>query len=161
VVSLASPFEGSLLLFVHSRTSFFSTRHPFVLQVGIVAVNLLGDKLGKLAPGALDAPPAPYGAGPRTLGVHPPGHNGRVGIARPSHTELNDLSFDMNFDPEAAQRIRDIAAAKDRAVRVEVNVQLFFRISASHLLGLLWKVSCFMFSWTERLPGYARHSIGA
>lgn len=40
--------------------------------------------------------------------------------ARPSHTELNDISFDMNFDPEAAQRIRDIAAAKDRAVRAEV-----------------------------------------
>ena len=42
-------------------------------------------------------------------------------MPRPSHTELNDLSFDMNFDPEAAQRIRDIAAAKDRAVRVEVR----------------------------------------
>lgn len=27
----------------------------------------------------------------------------------------------MNFDPEAAQRIRDIAAAKDKAVRAEVT----------------------------------------
>eukprot|EP00903_Cladosiphon_okamuranus_P013509 g12582.t1 len=88
-------------------------------QVGIVAVNLLGDKLGKLAPGALEAPPAPYGAGPRSIGVYPPGHHGRMAATRPSHTELNDLSFDMNFDPEAAQRIRDIAAAKDRAVRAE------------------------------------------
>lgn len=95
-----------------------------VPQVGIVAVNLLGEKLGKLAPGALDDPPAPYGAGPRTLRAYPPGHSGReVGAARPSHTELNDLSFDMNFDPEAAQRIRDIANAKDRAARAEVKIQ--------------------------------------
>ncbi|CAM9367201.1 unnamed protein product, partial [Hapterophycus canaliculatus] len=89
-------------------------------QVGIVAVNLLGEKLGKLAPGALDIPPAPYGAGPRPLPVHPPGNNCRaMGATRSSRTELNDLSFDMNFDPEAAQRIRDIATAKDRAVRAE------------------------------------------
>lgn len=100
--------------------SHSNPHHFFVPQVGIVAVNLLGDKLGKLAPGALEAPPAPYGAGPRTLGAYPPGHHGRTAVARPSHTELNDLSFDMNFDPEAAQRIRDIAAAKDRAVRAEV-----------------------------------------
>lgn len=46
-----------------------------------------------------------------------------MGVARPSRAELNDLSFDMNFDPEAAQRIRDIAAAKDRAVRAEVRIQ--------------------------------------
>lgn len=96
---------------------------PFA-QVGIVAVNLLGDKLGKLAPGAMDAPPVPYGAGPRIPPAYPQGHDGRgVGAARSqaSHTEFNDLSFDMNFDPEAAQRIRDIAAAKDRAVRLEVR----------------------------------------
>lgn len=46
-----------------------------------------------------------------------------MGVARPNYTELNDLSFDMNFDPEAAQQIRDIAAAKDRAVRAEVRTQ--------------------------------------
>lgn len=93
-------------------------------QVGIVAVNLLGDKLGKLAPGALGTSPAPYGAGPRAPPTYPYGHNGRAPppLARPSHAELNDLSFDMNFDPEAAQRIRDIAAAKDRAVRAEVMI---------------------------------------
>ncbi|CAN0546152.1 unnamed protein product, partial [Ectocarpus sp. 12 AP-2014] len=96
------------------------SRARCVPQVGIVAVNLLGEKLGKLAPGALDDPPAPYGAGPRTLRAYPQGHSGReIGAARPSHTELNDLSFDMNFDPEAAQRIRDIANAKDRAARAE------------------------------------------
>lgn len=37
---------------------------------------------------------------------------------------MNDLSFDMNFDPETAQRIRDIAAAKERAVRAEVGDQV-------------------------------------
>lgn len=97
---------------------------PFAPQVGIVAVNLLGDKLGKLAPGALDAPPAPYGAGPRSIPAYPLGNDGRaggVGVSRPGLAELNDLSFDMNFDPEAAERIRDIAAAKERAVRSEVG----------------------------------------
>ncbi|CAM9664455.1 unnamed protein product [Discosporangium mesarthrocarpum] len=70
-------------------------------QVSIIAVNLLGEALGPLPPGALDAPPAPYGAGPR-------------------RSELDDLSFDMNFDPETAQRIRELASAKERAVRAEV-----------------------------------------
>jgi hypothetical protein len=32
---------------------------------------------------------------------------------------MDDLSFDMNFDPDTAQRIRDIAAAKERAVKSE------------------------------------------
>lgn len=86
-------------------------------------MNLLGEKLGKLAPEALDAPPAPYGAGPRSPPVYQQDRIGRVLVAeRPSHSELNDLSFDINFDPEAAQRIRDIAAAKDRAVRSEVGI---------------------------------------
>lgn len=94
-----------------------------VLQVGVVAVNLLGDKLGNLAPGALNvATPAPYGAGPRAAPTYAHGHNGKaVGGGRLGRAELNDLSFDMNFDPETAQRIRDIAAAKDRAVRSEVS----------------------------------------
>lgn len=94
----------------------------FVVQVGIVAVNLLGDKLGKLAPGALDAPPAPFGAGPRVVPGYAPERGGRaIGAGRVGRNEMNDLSFDMNFDPETAQRIRNIAAAKDKAVRSEVR----------------------------------------
>lgn len=116
-------------------------------------MNLLGDTLGKLAPGALDAPLAPYGAGPRKLGAHPPGHNGReMGMARPSHTELNDLSFDMNFDPQAAQRIRDIAAAKDRAVRAEVRTQ-----KTCCSLGIVFVGLCTAFSTGGYSP--VRHDI--
>lgn len=32
---------------------------------------------------------------------------------------MDDISFDMNFDPETARRIREIASAKEEAVRVE------------------------------------------
>lgn len=94
-----------------------------VLQVGIVAVNLLGENLGNLAPGALDARPSPYGAGPRVPPSCARGSVGGGGIAggRSCRAELNDLSFDLNFDPETAQRIRDVAAAKDKAVSAEVG----------------------------------------
>lgn len=32
---------------------------------------------------------------------------------------MDDISFDMNFDSETARRIREIAAAKERAVAAE------------------------------------------
>jgi hypothetical protein len=32
---------------------------------------------------------------------------------------MDDISFDMNFDSETATRIREIAAAKERAVQAE------------------------------------------
>lgn len=32
---------------------------------------------------------------------------------------MDDISFDMNFDSETASRIREIAAAKERAVQAE------------------------------------------
>lgn len=97
-----------------------------------MAVNLLGDKLGALAPGALDA-----GAGPRGSAAYAPGHGGRTGAGRGSRNELNDLSFDMNFDPETAQRIRNIAAAKDEAVRSEVSCRNF-RFISLYLFMHIW-----------------------
>lgn len=105
--------NSNLSLHVNAFTRYF--------QVGIVAVNLIGDKLGTLAPGALDIPPAAYGAGHRSTAAFAPGHGGSAfGAGRAGRNELNDLSFDMNFDPETAQRIRNIAAAKEKAVRSEV-----------------------------------------
>lgn len=84
-------------------------------------MNLLGENLRNLAPGAPDAPLAPYGAGCRAIPAYAQGNAEKnVTQGRSIRTDLNDLSFDMNFDPETAQRIRDIASAKDRAVRVEV-----------------------------------------
>jgi len=32
---------------------------------------------------------------------------------------MDDISFDMNYDPETARTIRTIAAAKEEAVRIE------------------------------------------
>lgn len=88
-----------------------------------MAVNILGENLGKLASGALDARPSPYGAGPRAPPSCGRGNDGGGSMAggRSCRAELNDLSFDLNFDPETAQRIRDVAAAKDKAVSAEVG----------------------------------------
>lgn len=36
-----------------------------------------------------------------------------------SNGALDDLSFDMNLDPDSAQRIRQIVAAKENAVNKE------------------------------------------
>ena len=88
-------------------------------QVGVVAINLLGEN---------------------TLDVALPGHTvdgwnslgeeqqqqpiGSVmypsmGGNRVSNGALDDLSFDMNLDPDSAQRIRQIVAAKENAVNKE------------------------------------------
>jgi hypothetical protein len=42
-----------------------------------------------------------------------------LAVPRKKRSDLDDLSFDMNFDTETAQRIRAIAAAKERAVKQE------------------------------------------
>ena len=34
------------------------------------------------------------------------------------HTALDDLTFDLNFDPATAAQIRELHVAKERAVRV-------------------------------------------
>lgn len=72
-----------------------------------------------------------------------------AGTAGPSHTELNDISFDMNFDPDAAQRIRDIAAAKDRAVRSEVTAKEAVKTRGS--VGLVVPNEC------RRIPSSSAH----
>ena len=81
-------------------------------QVGIVAVNLIGETLGKLTPEAPDAGSA---------------HGNGQGLQRPKHTEVNNLSANIKFDAETAQRISDITAAKERAVRLEVMNPTFLR----------------------------------
>ena len=42
-----------------------------------------------------------------------------MGGNRVSNGALDDLSFDMNLDPDSAQRIRQIVAAKENAVNKE------------------------------------------
>lgn len=107
---------------VHNRCSLY---YYCILndlgQVGIVAVNIIGEKL---APGVLDAPQMRHGSGPRDHASYsPPMEDERRGkrAQRSSFAGMNDLSFDVNFDPDIAQRIRDVATAKERAVRAEVG----------------------------------------
>ena len=42
-----------------------------------------------------------------------------MGSNRRPNGALDDLSFDMNLDPDSAQRIRQIVAAKENAVNKE------------------------------------------
>lgn len=88
-------------------------------QVGIVAVNLLGEYLDKSSPGALDTLSERERARrgpvlPDTRGISE-GNTARGPCVRAG---LENVSF----DPDTARRIRDISAAKDRAVRSEVSV---------------------------------------
>jgi hypothetical protein len=41
------------------------------------------------------------------------------GGAKAMPSAMDDISFEMNFDSETARRIREIAAAKEHAVRIE------------------------------------------
>lgn len=113
---------GSFLkLLVHKC---YMNKHNIFNQVGVVAINLLGETMtGGLQPGALlgggvdsyGGQQPPYGvAGHTPASSNPsPSAAGRYGGA------MDDLSFDMNLDPESAQRIRQIVAAKERAVEKE------------------------------------------
>jgi len=94
-----------LKLLVHKC---YLNTHNIYNQVGIVAVNLLGDYVGGPSSGEVGVPAAPFGA------VDGGGGGGLGGGGR-----MNDLAFDMNLDPESASRIRQIVAAKERAVELE------------------------------------------
>lgn len=75
-------------------------------QVGIIAVNVIGDA----------APPS--GASP--LMSHA---SGEAGAQRPAGKKdvspLDDITFDLNFDPATAKQIRELHMAKERAVKAE------------------------------------------
>jgi hypothetical protein len=58
-------------------------------------------------------------AHPTQAAVGTSGVGGMLAVPRKKRSDLDDLSFDMNFDSETAQRIRAIAAAKERAVQQE------------------------------------------
>jgi centrosomal protein CEP104 len=72
-------------------------------QVGIVAVSLLG--MDEAAVAASKQGRFPVGAG----------HKGGPRIADP----YNDLSVDLNLDPQTADKLRQLAEAKSRAVEQE------------------------------------------
>jgi hypothetical protein len=63
-------------------------------------------------------------------------------VPRKKRSDLDDLSFDMNFDSETAQRIRAIAAAKERAVQQEDYDTA--KVSNGHvqLVGLVYLHYC-------------------
>lgn len=89
----------------------FVNNYNLFSQVGLVAVNVLGD----VSQGNTTA------ATTSTSSVAPLPAGGR------SSTAMNDLCFDLNFDPITANRIRELSAAKDDAVareRYDVAKQL-------------------------------------
>ena len=73
-------------------------------QIGLIAINLIGDAVSS-GSGA----PAPQGA---PAGKETPG-------TRKEISALDDLTFDLNFDPATAAQIRELHVAKERAVRAE------------------------------------------
>lgn len=74
-------------------------------QIGLIAINLIGDSASPAAgQPALQASPAA-----------PPGG----AAARKEISALDDLTFDLNFDPATAAQIRELHVAKERAVRAE------------------------------------------
>jgi len=94
---------GSFLkLLVHTC---YVNKHNIFNQVGIVAVNLLGEPSagGGVGGGGVPALLAVKGAG---------------GGPRPAGP-MDELAFDMSLDPESAARVRQIVAAKEQAVARE------------------------------------------
>ena len=82
-------------------------RYNLFNQVGLIAVNMLGEKDSVVG---MD--------GPQTRAAL----SGVPGAAsRPSNrpSAMDDLAFDMNFDARTAARIRAVMTAKEEAVRTE------------------------------------------
>ena len=111
----------------------YINKHNLFNQVGVVAVNVLGEPVA--APSYLQGQGGGGGGGG---GVQAAGPRGVTGAgAQPTHpsyrrpagapvgsgdkkpSPLDDLAFDMNFDPETAAKIRQVHEAKDRAVEME------------------------------------------
>ncbi|KAG5188043.1 hypothetical protein JKP88DRAFT_269553 [Tribonema minus] len=90
-------------------------------QVGIVALNLLGDPAqARGAPLPLVCTSLSRACHRRTLTPFPPSTFGVNRRRRGSRrSDLSDLSFSMNLDTATAQRVREVAAAKERAVAAE------------------------------------------
>ena len=95
---------GFLKLLVHKC---YVNKHNIFNQVGIVAVNILGEAVGG---GGSDGGGFRGGAGGA---VAARGGGGR------EPGPMDELSFDMNLDPESAARVRQVVAAKERAVEME------------------------------------------
>jgi centrosomal protein CEP104 len=81
----------------------YTNKYNLFNQVGVIAVNLLGTEEG-------------FGRGP-IAGV-PHGGN-RFSNPRAGPNSLNDLSVDLNLDPQTASKLRQLAEAKARAIASE------------------------------------------
>ena len=69
-------------------------------QVGIIAVSLMGH--------------SEHDAAPKGPAKYLPGHKGSA-----PGTNYNDLSIDLNLDPQTASKLRQLSEAKSRAVDAE------------------------------------------
>lgn len=77
-------------------------------QVGIIALNLIGD----VRPSAPDAPP-------EYLDVSAPAPNPDVAYYNRAAADMADLNLDLHVDSITAAHMRELAKAKDAAVAAE------------------------------------------
>jgi centrosomal protein CEP104 len=89
-----------------------SNRLNMYSQVGLIAINVIGDAApaGAAGGGLL----AGAGAGAVYSSVAQGGAGGKGQLSA-----LDDLTFDLNFDPRTAAQIRELHLAKERAVQAE------------------------------------------
>ena len=77
-------------------------------QVGVIAVNVIGDAA------------VPPGVGGSIMGGHPSdAGGGQRPAGKKDVSPLDDITFDLNFDPATAKQIRELHMAKERAVKAE------------------------------------------
>jgi len=102
----------------------FVNQHNLFNQVGIIAVNLLGELSGGGRGAYSSSPGMGYGhvSSSQSVGSHTSDmagpYTGSRGLVR-STSEQHDIGFDMNYDPETAQKLREIIALKHQAVKME------------------------------------------
>lgn len=85
-------------------------RYNIVNQVGLIALNCLGEVLG---PDLANGPPAPNPAlRPPTEGYQPP-------TAPSAQDAAQAASDELRYDPQTLERIRSLSSAKARAVEAE------------------------------------------
>jgi len=85
-------------------------RYNIVNQVGLIALNCLGEVLG---PDLANGPPAPNPALARPMdGYQPP-------TAPSAQDAAQAASDEMRYDPQTLERIRSLSSAKARAVEAE------------------------------------------
>eukprot|EP01038_Epipyxis_sp_PR26KG_P015610 gene15610-21093_t len=100
-------YSGTFIKFVANEN--FTNKQNIYNQVGIVAISLMGDIKIKDDVEAKDSHP-----------IKSPNQLRGVGGGRPDYKNpYNDLAIDMNLDPKTADKLRQLADAKAKAIDTE------------------------------------------